>query len=250
MKPYEGYSYGSISMVNINNLINVIRDENKQNKIKYIIETGTYIGIGSTRALADIFINEENPPMIITIEANWRNWRKSKKNLQIYSFVKPIWGFSVLKSEAHEFILKDYALLNHDEFPDIFIDGGNDPLGFYLKELSGELGNSNYKILNFIIKYFENKDKNFNFSGEDLLRKYLLKYKYEIPLIALDSSGSIGLLEFNIVKEIMGVNQYYLLLDDINHLKHFRSYEEIKHNIGYKILMVDEQSGWVFVKKT
>lgn len=249
MKSYNEYSHHSVSMVNLNNLTKILQDENKKNKIKYVIETGTNIGTGSTRMLAETFVKEDHHPEVFTFEANWRNWKKAKKNLKKYNFVKPIWGFSVPHKEASQFVKEDYALQHQDEFPDIFIDGGNDPLGFYLKELSGEFGITRFKSINYILKCFENKDKNINYSGEDLLRKYLIKYKKELPLIVLDSSGAIGFLEFKIVKEIMGNDQYYLLLDDIHHLKHFRSYAEIKQSSEYNILMIDEEGGWVFAKK-
>jgi hypothetical protein len=249
MKSYSEYSEHSVSMVNIQNLTEVIRDENKKNKINYVIETGTYQGKGSTRMIAETFVHEVSPPEIITLEANWRNWKKAKKNLEMYNFVKPIWGLSVPKNEAIDFVKGDYAIHHQDEYPDIFIDGGSDPLSFYLKELNGEFGYTPYKLLNYYLKSFEKRDRKIHFSGEDQLRKYLSKYKKESPIIMLDSSGAIGLLEFNIVKEIMGDDTYYLLLDDIFHLKHFRSYEEIKQDPSFKILMVDKEGGWLFAKR-
>lgn len=249
MKPYNEYSKHSVTMVNIDKLTKLLKDENKKNKFRYVIETGTNVGIGSTRMIAETFVKEDHLPEVITIEANWLNWKKAKKNLIKYNFVKPIWGFSVCHSEAIRFVKSDYALQHQNEFPDVYIDGGSDPIVFYLRELSGEFGNTPFKILNYFLKYFENKDRKINFSGEDLLRQYLLKYRKELPIIILDSSGAIGYLEFNIVKETMGNNEYYLLLDDIYHLKHFRSYEEIKQNPSYKILMIDEEGGWIFAKK-
>lgn len=246
MRSFDEYSLHSVTMVNIDRLTDVIQEENKKNKINYVIESGTNVGTGSTRMLAETFLHEDHQPEIITLEANWRNWKKAKNNLKKYSFVKPVWGMSVSTEEAIQFVKEDYALLHQDEFPDIFIDGGEDPIGFYTKELSGEFGNSRFKTFNYIMKQFENRDKKINFGGEDLLRKYLLKYRNDFPLIALDSAGAIGWLEFNIVKETMGTDKYYLLLDDIHHLKHFRSYEEIKQSSEFEILMVDEEGGWVF----
>jgi hypothetical protein len=248
MKPYSEYSKHSVTMVNIDKLISIIRDENKKHKFRYIIESGTFVGKGSTRMIAETFINEEEKPEVITMEANWLNWRRAKKNLKKYNFVKPVWGFSVPQKEAIQFVEEDYALKHQDEYPDVYIDGGSDPLNFYIGELRGEFGYTRYKYLNYLLKYFEERDKRTKYSGEDLLRKYLLKYQKEVPLIALDSSGAIGLLEFNIVKEMMGNNEYYLLLDDIYHLKHFRSYDEIKKNPAYEILMLDKDGGWLFAK--
>jgi hypothetical protein len=114
--------------------------------------------------------------------------------------------------------------------------------------LSGEFGYTRFKLVNLIFKYFENRDKKKYFGGEDLLKKFVSKYKKEVPLILLDSAGGIGLLEFKIVTETMGSDPYYLLLDDINHLKHFRSFKEIKENPSFTILAENVESGWVFAK--
>ncbi len=249
MKPYEEDSLHSVSMVNIDNLKEIIKNENKRNKMKYILETGTYIGLGSTRMLAECFSGESSTPEIITLEANWRNWKNAKKNLRKYKFVIPVWGLSVPKEEALQFVKNDYAIQHQDEFPDVYIDGAGDPLGFYLKELSGEFGTTRFNFINYFLKILENRDKTINYRGEDLLRIYLRKYKDETPLIVLDSSGAIGLLEFNIVQNIMGKSPYYLLLDDICHLKHFRSVAEIKQNPEFRILMSDEKAGWLMAKK-
>lgn len=249
MRHYAEYSQHSVSMVKMDELTKVIRDENAKNKISYVIETGTFLGTGSTRMIAEAFLNENPQPDVITIEANWLHWKKAKKNLKNYNFVTPLWGLSVPNKEAIEFAKNDYALQHQDEFPEIYVDGGDDPLGFYIRELSGDFGYTRFKSINYVLKFLEERDKKKNFSGEDLLRKYLSKYKKESPLILLDSAGAVGLLEFNIVKEIMGDNKYYLLLDDIHHLKHFRSYEEIKQNPDYEILIVNEEDGWLFAKK-
>ncbi len=249
MKSYSEYSEHSVSMVNIDKLTSLIREENKKNPIQYVIETGTYQGTGSTRMIAETFAPEANPPEIITLEANWRNWRKARKNLKKYRFVNPQWGFSVPNQEALEFVRGDYALHHQEEFPDIYIDGGSDPLAFYLKELQGGFGYTPYKLLNRVLKYFEHRDQKTHFQGEDLLRKYLSKYRKQSPLIMLDSSGAIGFLEFNIVREVMGDQEYYLLLDDIFHLKHFRSYDEIQRDPSFKILMLDQEGGWLFAKR-
>lgn len=248
MKSYDKYSKHSVTMVNIDKLTRIIKDENKKNKIRYVIETGTYLGKGSTRVIAETFLDEKDKPEVMTIEANWLNWKKAKKNLKKYNFIKPVWGLSVPRAEAIQFAENDHALKQRDEYPDIYIDGGSDPLNFYIKELRGEFGYTRHKYLNHVLKFFENIDKKNKYSGENLLRKYLLKYQKEMPLIALDSSGAIGLLEFNTVQEIMGNNEYYLLLDDIFHLKHFRSYEEIKKNPAYEILIMDKDGGWLFAK--
>lgn len=249
MKNYNEYSQHSVAMVNTLLLSNAITKIHRTNKITHLLETGTNIGLGSTKMYAEIFKSDLTPPEFITIEANWRSWRKARKNLNQYRFVKPIWGLSVEMKEALEFISVDDALNNPESYANIFIDGGVNPIAFYKNELSGEFGNSSFALINYINMFFENKDRKEYYTGDDLLRKYLTRFKKNTPLISLDSAGGTGLLEFNIVKEIMDNDKYYLILDDIHHLKHFRSYEEIKGNSGFEIIEVDEKAGWVFTKK-
>lgn len=249
MKSYTDYAHHSVSMVNLGTLTEKIREEHRQNNITKVLETGTFIGLGSTRTLAEAFGTEKNIPEIYTLEANWRNWRKAVKNLQQFSYVNPVWGMSVSREEAIEFVKKDEAIKNPDNFPDIFIDGGDNPMAFYLRELSGEFGNSRYKVLNYYYNFLKERDRVDHYKGEDLLRFFLNKFKNDHPMVVLDSSGAIGLLEFNIVKEVMGDKPFYLLLDDIRHLKHFRSYEELKSGNGFELIQVDEEAGWAFAKK-
>jgi hypothetical protein len=249
MRSYNEHEKHSVEMVNIKNLSEMLGEIHSKNRIDYVIESGTNKGTGSTKMLAEAFRVSTDPPRIKTIEANWRNWKKAAKNLKQYPFVEAIWGFSVPGSEAIDFVKNDDALLHHEKYPDIFIDGNENPMQFYLNELSGKFGSSRFKLLNLVLDFFESIDRKTKFAGEDLLRKYLAEHKDSKPMIVLDSSGAIGFLEFSIVKEAMDKSPFYLLIDDIFHLKHFRSYEHIKNDPAYKILMLDEDGGWVFAEK-
>jgi len=42
---------------------------------------------------------------------------------------------------------------------------------------------------------------------------------------------------------------FYLILDDINHIKHFRSYEHIKNDPSFRIIPLNTDAGWVFAQK-
>ncbi len=85
-------------------------------------------------------------------------------------------------------------------------------------------------------------------AGEDLLERYLQKFQTKNPLIILDSAGGIGFLEFSIMQEVMQGHSYLLLLDDINHIKHFRSHQTIKKDPQFSIIKSDEQQGWLLAK--
>jgi hypothetical protein len=54
----------------------------------------------------------------------------------------------------------------------------------------------------------------------------------ESQLIFLDSSGGVGLLEFQRVRELPKeiLNEKLIMLDDINHIKHYRSLQWMKEN--------------------
>ena len=47
-------------------------------------------------------------------------------------------------------------------------------------------------------------------------------------LIVLDSAGGVGHMEFQITDELINNKNYYILLNDTHHLKHFRGYDIIK----------------------
>ena len=64
----------------------------------------------------------------------------------------------------------------------------------------------------------------------------------------MDSAGGIGFLEFTILLRVMRNRPYSLLLDDINHIKHFRSYEHIRKDRRFTILGLDESRGWLFAR--
>jgi hypothetical protein len=85
-------------------------------------------------------------------------------------------------------------------------------------------------------------------AGEDLLAKWLCEFKSFDPLIVLDSAGGIGYLEFSTVLKVMEGHPYLLLLDDICHLKHFRSYNYICSERQFAVLGERKESGWLLAR--
>jgi hypothetical protein len=69
------------------------------------------------------------------------------------------------------------------------------------------------------------------------------------PLVLLDSAGGVGFLEFKTVLQILEGSSFFIILDDIHHLKHFRSYAHIKSDPSFMILGENLQHGWVVAKK-
>jgi hypothetical protein len=64
-------------------------------------------------------------------------------------------------------------------------------------------------------------------------------------LIVLDSAGGVGHMEFQITDELMKDKNYYLLLDDTHHLKHFRGLDIIKNRGDFTIINSSDKNGWV-----
>ena len=249
MKSYSKHKQSSISMSDDQEFKLVLLQLFKQNNIKVVIESGTFRGMGSTTTLANAIINSEAEiPQFFTIEADEKIHKEAVENLRKYPFVTAHCGLSVSYSEALQFIMHDQAMLQHHQYPEIYIDDIHQPQLFYTKEIQGKISNmlgekSTWwtKIKNRIPLKFKKSYR----GKQNVLMDLLEQYKKDKPLILLDSAGGIGYLEFQKVRQIMGDNAYYLVLDDIHHLKHFRSYAAIKKDASYKIISVNEENGWL-----
>lgn len=249
MKPYSEHAQASIRMVNNPRLQNSIRKLVEENGIDVVVETGTHDGIGSTKMLAEAYSGTLKPRFFYTCELSFSKYKKARKNLKSYPFVQALWGRSVKLAEAIEFIRNDEALQHHEKYPDVFIDRPEDPAAFYIKECQSGFLSRKKAFLKYL-------DPRYGFmrltqyQGEDLLRTLLGRHLGDRPLILLDSAGGIGYLEFKIVKEVMRGHAFWLLLDDIHHLKHFRSFSEIQSDPSFQIIDHDAVNGWVLAKHT
>ena len=137
MKLYSDYSLGSISMHDSRELRQLLAQAIVRERIVHVIETGTFEGLGSTRFLAETFASTMPPQTFVTIEANWRSWRRARRNLRRFRFVRPLWGRSLETRRALEFLETDQCLREHGRYPDIFIDDVQDPVTFYRREIMG-----------------------------------------------------------------------------------------------------------------
>jgi hypothetical protein len=176
-----------------------------------IVETGTYQGLGTTqiviKALTQMVKNKPQllkMPTFTTIEASEKNCLIAKNNLREHGWIQILHGCSVDLKEAEEFIKNDKAILNHEEYPDILIDS-LDPVNFYLQEIQGTLFGPGKR------------------GKDNLLLKLMPDIWNKRPLFILDSAGGMGFFEFQTVVKLMGDSRYHIFMDDINHLKHFRS---------------------------
>ena len=204
--------------------------------IDVAIETGTFIGLGSTRLVAEAFLRVAPPKRFVTVEVNFANWCRAKANLRPYPFIDCRWALSVGTERALDFLRHDDMLINHQRYPDIYIDNVTDPVRAYTRELLGqavELEGMPLKASGAAIQF---NGKDFLYEGEDLLSQLLQVHAEHAPLIILDSAGGIGFLEFQIVLERMAERRFALLLDDTHHIKHYRSLQHMRRSADFDIV--------------
>jgi hypothetical protein len=183
----------------------------KENEIEEVIETGTFNGLGSTMVFAKIGIK------IQTIESCLASFFAAKENLKDYPNVILHHAASLKIDEMVDFIEKDDFYFSQEiKDKNISIDGGEqDPKEFYKREVNG-----------------------FDFSAppeEDVLFNLINNSKKQ--LVFLDSAGGVGFLEF---KKFMSLPEDFkknkvLVLDDVSHIKHYRSIlflKEAGHNVS------------------
>lgn len=159
----------------------------KSYKLKNIVETGCYMGEGTTKAIADAMLGDE---IVYSIEVNPRYYeiaRKKHKNTTI--------NFLLGLSVSRPLLPTDFSW---DVPPNIVID--------HLDH--------NREIL-------YKQEVSFNVP-DNMLDFALSKMDYQPDLVILDSAGHMGLVEF---KELMKLAQapFFLALDDTNHIKHYES---------------------------
>jgi len=214
MKLYSSSPKASTSMLFDDILIKEI--SNIKDKITIIIESGTYLGNGSTKMLSDIFSDSKTIKKLITIEANSNFYFIALENLKDIVFVECINGFSLDLSECINFIDNDEYLLNHEKYDDIYIDSF-DPISNYKNEIMVSQG-----------------------KPQNLLKKLISENIDEELLIVLDSAGGIGYFEYLSVKEILKNKNYYLLMDDVDHIKHYRSKKDIMNNDSFDVIITND----------
>jgi hypothetical protein len=242
MKSYKEYTRQSVSMSKDQLFQTTLTHLFSHNTIEYIIETGTWLGTGSTQTLAKAFPADRPPKMYYTIEGNLTFHSIARFNLLKWPFVKPLWGDTVAKEKALQFIKQDAALHNHEQYPNVFIDTTEDPVSFYTNEVEGKLGK------NWVINFVDWLGNTFLNRKEDLLHTLVLKHRDDRPLVLLDSAGGIGWLEYQTVRDTLGDRPYWLILDDIHHLKHFRSFDDVQSRDDFRVIAHSLADGWMIAE--
>lgn len=199
MEPTTIQSFKRDYAVNLNNseFKSVINDLLENNDIDEIIETGAFNGLGSTSVFA------ETKKYVFSIECNYNNYITATRNLQLYDNVCVIHGLSLNRKDLIDILL-------HEKF-DIETKYDSDfPKTFYMREINQQV------VLEDALDVFCNNDRR--------------------QLIFLDSAGGVGYAEFHKILQLPKnfLNKKILVLDDISHIKHKRSVEELE-SLGYKV---------------
>lgn len=161
----------------------------KTNKLKKIIETGCYMGEGTTAAIAEALLGDEQ---VYSIEVNPKYYEAARKkhsgtNINFYL------GLSIGRSDvpnSFTFDVHDNIIIDH-------LDHNRNIL--YKQEIS-------FKV------------------PDNMLGKALDKLNNRPDLVILDSAGHIGLQEFKYLMDRIEPG-FFLALDDTNHVKHYRTYQ-------------------------
>lgn len=187
--------------------------------ITKVIETGTYLGEGTTRAIIKGLLQHKRPFHFISIEINPQHHAIAKKNTGKIQGVDLWNGRSI--SKDHPLISTDfsglpsYVIIDHQP---------EHRTALYEKEVDFDV-------------------------DENLLQKAVDFFDGKPELVLLDSAGHYGWAEFNAILSLINA-PFILALDDTNHGKHWQSVQVMKSKPEiYEIIFeTDDKFGSVIAK--
>ncbi len=198
-------------------------------KPQKIIETGTYLGQGTTSIIANTLKELNlNDAEFHSIEVNSTFYLRAFENLlenDLLKFVKLHHGLSVPRTMLPSIQQIKSSTVENLEFKDIFIDHDESERA---------------------LKYFE--ETNFDVLEDDLLEKCLAGFNYSPDFVLLDSAGHMGNIEFNYL--LTKINrECYIGLDDVYHIKHHKSLLQIQSDPRFEIIKLSrEKFGFCIAK--
>jgi hypothetical protein len=184
-----------------------------------IIETGTYWGTGTTTiiatALADAGIDDAQ---FVSIEINPKNFQRAQANLAKLGLnVELIHGLSVPRNLLPTMQQIEEQFVRNVESDGLIVD---------------------HEEIDRVQRYYQETD--FRDLPDDLLGKTLRRFDDQPDFVLLDSGGHMGYVEFcYLLQELRG--PCHLALDDIYHVKHHRSFQQIKNDPRFSLVAVSEE---------
>jgi hypothetical protein len=190
-------------------------------KPRKILETGTFYGDGSTRIIADALRESGVTDYeFYTIEVNPVRAEGARRNL------------------ADTKVLVENGLtVRRDMLP------GFEEIGACCAKAE-ELGMTvDYDENERRQRYFEETD--FCDVPEEMLATVLDRFDGRPDFVLLDSAGHMGYLEFNYLLERLR-GSCVMALDDIKHVKHYKSFQQILKDPRFTILSSDDEDRFGF----
>lgn len=178
-------------------LLKFLSDFIAEKEITSVLESGTYLGTGSTMAIIDGLTRHGKEFEFHSIEVNPGHYCQAEKNVPKLRGVNLHLGVSVPKSKLP-------TEVKFGRMPeDIIVDHKPEHReALYLKEVDYDV-------------------------EEDLIGTLLKKFTPE--LVFLDSAGHMGWVEYqHLLSKYKG--EYYLVLDDVEHVKHYKSAKDARKN--------------------
>lgn len=186
---------------------------------KRVIETGTYHGTGTTtviaRAIRDLRIADSR---FISIEVNPRNVTRATSNLQKEDLVVELFnGLTVPRELLPSIEQIDRELVKNVISDDLIVD---------------------HEEADRARLYYGETD--FGDLPDDMLGTALDEFDDRPDFVLLDSGGHMGFIEFGyLVSKLKG--PCHVALDDIYHVKHFRSFEELRRDARFQLVTASEE---------
>ncbi|MBF0519277.1 MAG: ATP-binding cassette domain-containing protein [Nitrospirae bacterium] len=192
----------------------------KKYRPKKIIETGTYLGHGSTSIIASAIKDTGlDDALFYSIEINPDYYKAAIQHLTDNSLidkVKLLNGLSVPR----------VSLLTKDEIEDRFVRNLHYS-GIFVDYMESQRAE----------RYF--KETNYPDLTDDLLGKCLTEFSYMPNLVLLDSAAHIGYVEFEyLIKRLLAT--CVIVLCDCFHVKHYSSYLYMKTDPRFEFIKVSE----------
>jgi len=197
-----------------------LRENIRETKPKKIIETGTYLGKGTTTVIASAIRDFEiDFVKFFSIEVNPQYYRSAYIHLRdsgLLGIVTLINGLSVFKQQLPDKNEIKKKFLDTEWPEEVYID--------HSKDLR-------------IDKYFE--ETNFNVP-DGMLINCLEKLDYSPDLVLLDSGGHLGEVEFDTL--IPNLKKSCIIaLDDIFHVKHYNNLQKIKEDERFAFISLSRE---------
>ena len=187
----------------------------QERKPKKLLETGTYLGTGTTLTIAKELEKLNQDYQFFTIESNPDFSRIASNNLKQFQKISICNGYSIPKDLLPS--SKDLKkLLNELKDEDIYVDfQDHEREECYMREV-------NHNV------------------PDDFLKICLRFMGYTCDLIMLDSSGHIGFIEFEYVLSLLKGSCIFVL-DDVYHIKHHKSLKLMKEDNRFNILSLSKE---------